>query len=269
MEILNKFKHFFTINWIKTLYFNFKMLPFKIAIKLPIVFYGKVKFNGLNGKIQFNIEPYRFMCAFGKSQEVFKLSQGGELKLSGLLVINGAFSFGNDYSIHLFRNSKLSLAENSYFGKKTIIVCSNSIELGSSMRLGYESQIVDTNFHYTVDLISGLSNKTSKPIIIGDKTWIGNRSTIMSGTRTNDYLIVGSNSLLNKDYTVDIPMYSLIAGMPAKLIKKNIVRVFNPKLERQIGELFLDKTIERLNVYDALELNAKSFTEKRCDHKTE
>lgn len=267
MKIYSKIKHFFSINWIKTIYFNFKVLPFNIAIKLPIVFYGKVKFIDLSGKIQWNVEPKRFICTFGNSQEVFKINNGGELKLSGLLVINGSFSFGNDYSIHLSKNSKLILGGNSYFGKKTLIVCSNSIEIGKSMRLGYESQIIDTNFHYTIDLENGSSKRISYPVILGNYIWIGNRATIMSGTETNDFLIVASNSLLNKNYKSIIPKYSLIGGIPAKLLKENVVRVFDPQMERKIGKLFLDQTIESLNVYEVLELNAESFTEKMWDKK--
>ena len=41
----------FVHNWIAILYFNFKKLPFKQAIKLPFDFYYKVRFKNLKGKI--------------------------------------------------------------------------------------------------------------------------------------------------------------------------------------------------------------------------
>lgn len=38
-------------NIIRTLVFNFMMLPFEQAIKLPIFIYGKVRFTSLKGEI--------------------------------------------------------------------------------------------------------------------------------------------------------------------------------------------------------------------------
>lgn len=38
-------------NLIKTIWFNFKMLPIKKAYKLPIYLYGKVSFRSTSGKI--------------------------------------------------------------------------------------------------------------------------------------------------------------------------------------------------------------------------
>ena len=48
MNLLNLFKR----NWKAILYFNFKMLSFRQAIKFPFDFYGKIRFReryGLSG----------------------------------------------------------------------------------------------------------------------------------------------------------------------------------------------------------------------------
>ena len=44
---MNLFAH----NWFAILYFNFKMLPLKQAIRLPFDFCHKIKFKRLSGKI--------------------------------------------------------------------------------------------------------------------------------------------------------------------------------------------------------------------------
>lgn len=36
-----QFKFYIQANWIKTLYFNFKLLPLKEAIKCPILLFGR------------------------------------------------------------------------------------------------------------------------------------------------------------------------------------------------------------------------------------
>ena len=57
MKLLNIFKY----NIIHTIHFNFKMLPFKKAIKLPIIFKRKTRFNNLKGQLIINGEISRGM----------------------------------------------------------------------------------------------------------------------------------------------------------------------------------------------------------------
>ena len=50
-------KYFFRTNMLKTIWFNFKMLPFRQAIHFPIFLYGKSEFRNLSGKIVCNFAP--------------------------------------------------------------------------------------------------------------------------------------------------------------------------------------------------------------------
>lgn len=63
----------FVHNWIAILYFNFKKLPFKQAIKLPFDFYYKVRFKNLKGKIIIKNENiHRGMIKIGgRGSEMF------------------------------------------------------------------------------------------------------------------------------------------------------------------------------------------------------
>ena len=56
----------------------------------------------------------------------------------------------------------------------------------------------------------------------------------MPGTKLPDRVIVTSNSLLNKDYTSSIPSYSLIGGIPAKLLRTNVRRIYELDRERDL-----------------------------------
>ena len=64
-----------SVNWVKTLYFNFKKLPFNIAAKLPVYFYGSVKFTSLKGKITIDAPIKRAMVGFGQAYEMKKKSR--------------------------------------------------------------------------------------------------------------------------------------------------------------------------------------------------
>ena len=65
---MNIFTKIFQHNWLAIFYFNFKMLPFKQAIKLPFDFYHHIRFENLSGKIIINLKsatkPLNVLIAF-------------------------------------------------------------------------------------------------------------------------------------------------------------------------------------------------------------
>lgn len=96
---------------------------------------------------------------------------------------------------------------------------------------------MDTNFHYIINTDNGITTYPKEKIMIGKWSWVGNHTTIQKGTILPDYTIVGSNSLLNKDYS-QVPSYSLMGGAPAKFIKTGLRRVFNVKSEKMLNDWF-------------------------------
>ncbi len=63
-----------------------------------------------------------------------------------------------------------------------------------------------------------LSKKHSKNIIIEDDCWLGINVVVMSGVKIGKGSVIGANSVVTKD----IEPYSVVAGSPAKLIKKRL-----------------------------------------------
>jgi len=54
------------------------------------------------------------------------------------------------------------------------------------------------------------------PIVIGNDVWIGYRAIILSGVTIGDGAVVGAGSVVTKD----VPPYTVVAGNPAREIKK-------------------------------------------------
>lgn len=234
-KIWIKIKWVCSINWHKTIYFNFRMLPFQKALKFPVFIFGPVKFTSLKGALVINATLKSNLISFGYNLEMGRTRIGNaELRIDGTLIINGRFITSNDYKILILKNATLEIGEGSHFGSRTTIIATNKIKFGKWFRLSYESQVLDSNFHFLLNLENNKIQRISGEINIADYCWVGNRSSIMKGTITPRNLLIASNSLLNKDYTISIPENSLIGGTPAKLIKKNIVRVFDPELEQKI-----------------------------------
>lgn len=56
----------------------------------------------------------------------------------------------------------------------------------------------------------------SKPIIIKDHAWIGYGAKVLAGITIGEYSIVGAGAVVTKD----VDPYSIVGGVPAKLIRK-------------------------------------------------
>ena len=75
-QLKNKIKLYIQINWIKTIYINFKMLSFYQAKKLPIVIFGKCAFKNLDGKIFLEGKAYFGRIVIGQRYQLFIKEKG-------------------------------------------------------------------------------------------------------------------------------------------------------------------------------------------------
>ena len=223
-SVYHKLKFIYSINWTKTLYFNFKKFPFETAKKLPVFFYGKVKFKSINGTMVIDAPVKMGMVGFGQPYEMNTLSKGtAEIILEGIFKVKGHVQFGKDYLLMVGPLGLLEMGHLASLGSNGKIICTDEIILGNYARLGSESQIIDTNFHQMIDVVTGERFPMSSPIAIGSYNYIGNRVSIMQKTKTPNYCTVASNSLCNKDYT-GLDENILIGGIPATLLRKGISR---------------------------------------------
>lgn len=62
---------------------------------------------------------------------------------------------------------------------------------------------------------------TSKgKIIVGDDVWIGNGATVISGVKIGQGVIIAAGAVVTKD----VPPYTIVGGIPAKVIKSRFSR---------------------------------------------
>ena len=58
----------------------------------------------------------------------------------------------------------------------------------------------------------------SAPVIIKDNAWIGMSAIILKGVTVGEGAIVAAGSVVTKD----VPPHTIVAGVPAKVIKKDV-----------------------------------------------
>ncbi len=56
----------------------------------------------------------------------------------------------------------------------------------------------------------------AKPISIGRNVWVGAKATILGGVHIGDNAVIGANAVV----THDVPAYTIVGGVPARVIRK-------------------------------------------------
>ena len=119
-----------------------------------------------------------------------------------------------------FYDAKIIIGDNCHIGEYSHITSINSITIGNGVLTGRYVYISDNN-HGNTDLdtlqIPPLKRElySKGPIHIGDNVWIGDKVAILSGVTIGEGSIIAANAVVTKD----VPPYSLVGGIPAKIIK--------------------------------------------------
>ena len=137
----------------------------------------------------------------------------------GTIVFNGNAIMGNGCSLTIGKNGMLNVGDKFAATSEVKILCYDQIDLGKNVLCGWRTIIMDTDFH-KMKYIDGHCSTGHGKIEIGDNCWIAYNCTIMKGTILPSYTIVASNSQVSSRYS--IKERSMIAGIPAKLVKEGI-----------------------------------------------
>ena len=227
-------KQFFNLNLLKTFYFNFKMLPFKQAIKLPILINYRTELINLSGSVKINGNVRTGMIQFNNFNDEFITKHyWRRIEILGEIEFNGMTGFGVGTILFVRKGGKIVFGSNILIGGKTKILCEDHIRIGNNVRIAFESQVIDSNFHYLRNIETNVVEDCKSEIIIGNNVWIGNRTSVFKGTKTPDYFTVSSHSILNKDYTNILKSYSIVGGSPVKLLKEGYERIFDLNIEKE------------------------------------
>lgn len=197
------------LNLIKTLYYNFR-LKFYTKIRIKIFRRSKIFIHKTaqlsiknNGSLSIG-EAWENTNFFYSTLKLDKRSS---------LNISGDFKCHTGIFISVNNGAILELGS-GYTNNSVEIVCFEKIKIGHDVAISKGVIIRDSDNH----IINNRMDNVSAPIIIGNHVWIGLGAIILKGVRIGDGAIIAAGAVVNRD----VPENTLAAGVPAKIIKRNI-----------------------------------------------
>jgi acetyltransferase-like isoleucine patch superfamily enzyme len=162
------------------------------------------------------------------------MSVQSEIQNHGLIIFRGQGLIGTGNKIVVGYNAVLDIGKNFKISDMCNIGCFREIRIGEQSRIVHRCQVFDSNYHYVANFVHRIVPNCIRPVQIGKGCWVCNSSTITGGAILPNYTIVGSNSLVNKDFS-NIPESSMIGGVPAKFLATGFRKVENCAKKHKIN----------------------------------
>lgn len=207
-----------------------KGLAIEIFSKIPCIIRGTIKKIGLK-----------------KSSGLLFAGRRCKLRHKYLISIGKTLTLGDNVEINALSKHGVKIGDNVTILKNTIIECTGVIrELGEGIEIGNNVGISQSCFiqvrgyvkigshvimgpgvsifsenHNTGSIEEYIINQgaTRQGVTIEDGVWLGAKCLILDGVTVGQHSIVAAGSVVTKN----IPPYSIVGGVPAKLIKSRKV----------------------------------------------
>ena len=135
------------------------------------------------------------------------MTAGSALSLQGAVLGRGSV-------VNIAPGSRLSIGEKSYLSDGSTIAAGSrgGVTIGRGCAISFGVTILDDDGH-------GFGPPPySAPIVIEDRVWIGCNATILKGVTIGEGSVVAAGAVVTKS----CPPGSLIAGVPAKVIREGV-----------------------------------------------
>lgn len=209
----------------KSVYFNFKYLPFCQAVKLPIILYkpkllkmaGEVILDVPRGGVKFGmIKLGNIMVSLYPNSGIVYENHGGRI------IFKGRCSIGNSSALSVGKKAEVIFGDRFCASTSFRLTSYCGIEFKDKVSCGWDCLFMDTDFHRLTMADGSASPKGYGKIQIGKGCWFGTGTIVQKNTYLPPYCVVAVRSVLNHKY--DIPEKSLVAGSPAVLKKTGVYR---------------------------------------------
>jgi acetyltransferase-like isoleucine patch superfamily enzyme len=152
---------------------------------------------------------------------IAKFAEGGSIRLGRGVIINSSYQsnpVGGFRTCFLIKGPEALIEIGDRTGMSNVLIASKEhVRVGADVNLGAGCRIFDTDFH-SLDFEERRDdvNIPSRPVVIGDRSFIGGGATILKGVTIGEEAVVGAGAVVARD----VPRGEIWAGNPAQFVKK-------------------------------------------------
>lgn len=170
-------------------------------------------------KIFWYLVSFKYFISFKKFGKYSYICKPMSIDVNhGNVFIGDRFRIQHGMRMELLdNNSSIKIGENVSMGQNVHITSGGSLKIGNDVTVSGNVFITNIDHDYR-DLNKHILKQKNiiSETIIGDNCFIGFGAAIQAGTKLGKQCVVGANAVVRGDF----PDYSVIVGVPAKIIKK-------------------------------------------------
>lgn len=160
------------------------------------------------------IDSFLKVVAWGGDFSNSSISVGEGASIS----VHGPFEIGPGVHLSVGKNAELVVmgrkhSSGSGITSKSRVMVERSVHIGADTIIAWDVLVTDSDWHQVI------GTERISPVQIGDHVWIAHGVSILKGANIPDGCVVGAKSMVSRGH---YSPHSLLAGVPAKMIKGNM-----------------------------------------------
>ena len=218
-----------------SVYFCLKYLPFRQAIKLPILIY-KPRFLQLKGSVMLESEKVHFgMIKLGFFTSALYPDADITIRNEGEIIFKGKCRIGNDCYVICGKHGRIEFGEGFTVTAGLKLVSECGITFGKDTWIGWGGLVIDTNFHPLYDTEKKAFRKAFGKIRIGDNNWFGTGCVIMPRVQTPERCIFGARTVVTRGGQYE--PCCVHGGSPVRVLSRNVMLIIGqPRVKDYAAE---------------------------------
>ncbi len=113
-----------------------------------------------------------------------------------------------------YEDASIEIGEQAFINYGCSISARKRVTIGDGCYLGPHCTVIDNDEH-TVEPERRLHRPASHPVVLERNVWLATRVIVLGGVTIGEGSVVGAGSVVS----ADVPPRTLVAGMPAKVIR--------------------------------------------------
>jgi len=139
------------------------------------------------------------------------INRGGEIHVENCTFYPGV-------RLEVLDQGRIAIGNGTYLNRNTQVIAQQEVRIGRDCMISWDVIIMDTDQH----CING-DPPTARPVIIGDRVWIGCRAMILKGVHIGDGAVIGAGAIVTHNVPpggVATGPAATLRGLAGKLTKK-------------------------------------------------